>query len=938
MLVRRSSSSLSLFGVVLFAGAACTGISVSGASSDPRTSAALGSGAADVVVDGRATGPCVSREASRPVPVSPGRGDRVVLATRGAQLLAYVANEDDGAIHTVDVAAQREVAVTPLPGSPAALVSLADGRIAAALRDRNEVIVLEPTEASRPLSSLCRRAVASEPVGLASSSQLVEGRTEERIAVSSGFGHALTILRAHDLSSERAIRLKRDPRAIVAHGGKLFVSHVTSSDVSVVDVATGTVASLDLLTGQHPVDPRFLTSRLPRDASVPLRGGQVFALASDTSGRLYAPMVTVDPGEPKPTSAYGGSDRAIKPFVGVLDLASVAPIPIQVPSVIDDSRGCTLPRAAAAIGDGRLLVACLGIDEVLELDGRANNAAQVVRRRIRVASGPMGLAVAGDRAVVFSQFDRELGVFSTAAAGGELARIPLSRPASGYDAVVERGRKIFHDSFDTRVSLDGRACASCHPDGRDDGNTWSTPDGPRQTITLAGRVAASGPYGWFGEHPSLRAHLHHTMLRLGGQGFSGKDEADLAALEAYLGAMKTPSSDASLDTSRVAAGRALFHERKQGCGGCHAGGGSDGARHDVGSGNVEEARLRFDTPSLQLVSGSGPYFHDGRYATLEELLDESDDRMGHVRHLDAEGRASLVAYMRSLAPPVAPELPVDRVFVAPAAVEAIATASRSPFERIVLATAPPRALSEVVALDLDVVPTVAIAPPVTWDTRREAPQGGFEVASPFVWKDRCAAIGGHAAAFLRLGWRSSGMTRALERCVPAPDADGTNHWVELQAQTVDPRDDGALHVVFDQGFRRHADGAVWITQRIEGDARPVFGGMTYVLRTTCRDCAVGQRDQLHVLTPSDNFFGVETFTLRALSLEAGSASTSAIGVPPWRIAEWSKALGSRLETESRPGEPRGFVLRVDATRGKRDAVARVIVSRQACDAQRSGCG
>ena len=41
---------------------------------------------------------------------------------------------------------------------------------------------------------------------------------------------------------------------------------------------------------------------------------------------------------------------------------------------------------------------------------------------------------------------------------------------------------------DRRISADGRVCASCHPDGREDGVAWVTPEGPRQTPMLAGRL------------------------------------------------------------------------------------------------------------------------------------------------------------------------------------------------------------------------------------------------------------------------------------------------------------------------------------------------------------------------------------------------------------------------------------------------------------------
>jgi hypothetical protein len=55
-----------------------------------------------------------------------------------------------------------------------------------------------------------------------------------------------------------------------------------------------------------------------------------------------------------------------------------------------------------------------------------------------------------------------------------------------------------------------------------------------------------------------------------------------------------------------------------------------------------------DTPSLRFLSGTAPYFHDGRYATIEALLADPTSRMGDLSTLSAGDRAALAAYLRSL--------------------------------------------------------------------------------------------------------------------------------------------------------------------------------------------------------------------------------------------------------------------------------------------------
>src|SRR5687767_5294497 len=71
-------------------------------------------------------------------------GSAVALAKSGESVIAYVADEDSRAIHTVNVADKTQVARTKVGGAPAQVLVLADGRLAVTLRDKNEIEILEP--------------------------------------------------------------------------------------------------------------------------------------------------------------------------------------------------------------------------------------------------------------------------------------------------------------------------------------------------------------------------------------------------------------------------------------------------------------------------------------------------------------------------------------------------------------------------------------------------------------------------------------------------------------------------------------------------------------------------------------------------------------------------------------------------------------------------
>ncbi|MRG97306.1 cytochrome C peroxidase [Polyangium spumosum] len=598
------------------------------------------------------------------------QGGVVALAKAGGKTIAYVADEDDGDIHTVDVATGKELGTTQLGGTPSQLVVAADGRVVVALRDKAAIEVLEPeADPSKPLVSLCTVPTPIEPVAL---STTPDDRT---LLVSSGWGAALT---AYDVASMRRtyeVPLPREPRGVVVSddGKKAFVAHVVGSRMSVVDLEAKRARPVDVGGIEEGGFRRGKIGLFGGGEEIERRACQGFALAKSTelSGRIFAPQVLVDPGRAEERSEGYGSGGMNPPevaAVAVVDEDTEQPIgeSIHVKPDVRQMVGatrprpaCLLPRAAAIDPASRsLFVTCLGIDAVVEYDAAAADPQRAERRRFPVAAGPTGLAVdvEGRRLVVWSQFDRTLQI---APLGGEdaaeaeapaVVRVGLSRKAqTAALADLELGRRLFHASGDSRISNDGRACASCHPDGRDDALTWATPEGPRQTPMLAGRLAKTAPYGWTGRGDSVEAHLAETFGRLGGGGLARRE---LDALVAFATSLTPPEAERKDPSNEalVQHGKVVFHSAETGCGSCHheEGAWTDHRAHDVSSRADADVAATFDTPSLRFVGGTAPYFHDGRYATLRSLLIGVDGTMGHTKHLSKGDLDALEAYMRSL--------------------------------------------------------------------------------------------------------------------------------------------------------------------------------------------------------------------------------------------------------------------------------------------------
>jgi hypothetical protein len=561
-----------------------------------------------------------------------GASSAVDLVRAGDRRVALIADGDERALHAVDVETMREIGVTPLPGRPGHVLALENGLVAVALRDTATVVILEPgdEELQKPFEERCSARVASEPWAVAEAGG--------DLLVTSGFGAALTVLRGSDLLPLRALPLPREPRAVIldAAGATAFVTHAVGGVVSAIDLKDGGMApeAIHLQAGRRINAHGGADDEHPREAS------QGYALASIVGPgvdgeretlRIFAPHTSVDPGAPDHGASvgYGGAVdiRPVTELVSVIDPRRRRSITNHVAGAFRDrfAPECLLPRGAVA-DEGALFVACLDLDAVIELDPSVGDPSVAERRRFALPAGPSALSLdaSGKQIFAFSEIDRALSRIDRDS--GDVASVALwRRSGQERDARLDRGRRLFVTSRDARISV-GRACASCHPEGRDDGLVWSSPDGARQTPMLAGRLSGTAPYGWFGENATVRDHVRKTFARLGGTGFNAPaQQADLDALLAYAASIPLPEASPPPDPAAAERGRVAF--ASNGCDGCHRDGSTDGLAHDVGSGVKGERHGAFDTPSLAGVRASAPYFHDGRYRTLGELLGARDAKM-----------------------------------------------------------------------------------------------------------------------------------------------------------------------------------------------------------------------------------------------------------------------------------------------------------------------
>jgi len=333
------------------------------------------------------------------------------------------------------------------------------------------------------------------------------------------------------------------------------------------------------------------------------------------------------------------------------------------------------------------------------------NAKQLYSTFLTITSVMVGLAlVSSCNKVGESGFQPEIQPLPSQLATYEPMSIPADNPLTPEKVAL--GRQLF---FDERLSVDGsRSCYSCHvcekglTDGLAKAVGAANKQLPRSSPTLW-NIGYHKEFYWDGRSPSLEkqalaawtganmgAKADEIAAKLNGiQGYRGQfqrvfqsdatPDNIIKAIAAYERTIL--SGDTAWDRWRAGDQSALSQSAWRGwnifqaikCNNCHDGVlFTDQQYHNVGIGmdqkesdvgrfkvtNKPEDTGAFKTPTLRDIAKSGPYFHDGSAATLEEAVDimlaggkenEHLDRKNlEKRKILPEQREDLLNFLRSL--------------------------------------------------------------------------------------------------------------------------------------------------------------------------------------------------------------------------------------------------------------------------------------------------
>jgi mono/diheme cytochrome c family protein len=575
-----------------------------------------------------------------------------VLAGAGR---VVVVNPDVGSISFLDPESLAVTGTTAVGGEPHALIEAGRGgatSLFVASYRGGEVV--EVDEASGAV--VARASVCAGPYGLAASPD----RTW--LAVSCEWDGTVQRVDTATLAVSKLASGLRRPRAVAVAGSAVWVADYVGGMVHEI-TEDGSTTTTSLVPASAPYRPALaqMNANLA-SAMVPAFGALYVTHVLENN----AGTTTVEP-EADDYGSVVNTNPKINPSVSVLSGAG-ADLPVTYAEYDGGARVYSGPSAIAAFGGRYLLVAHVSTANVAVIDTQAKTVATRSVGTYEVGFGPAGIAVDEGRLVAYvdNAFDGSVSKLDL----GPSASTPYAAPASSipaaatlvrslptpYSQAAQAGRRLFFDATNPHVTPSGVvACASCHPGGSDDGLVWfihtaNIPLKRRRTPHLANAKTETAPFHWNGQFATMSDLVENTMTNLmAGDGLL----VDVSTVQPFIDEIVQAPVLPVTDAASVARGKALFDASPENCSVCHSGSYfTDDKMHAV----LQPMSLTSDdvfptanTPGLHGMFLMAPYFHDGRAATLTDVLTQPyANEMDHTTGLSASEVADLVAYLNSL--------------------------------------------------------------------------------------------------------------------------------------------------------------------------------------------------------------------------------------------------------------------------------------------------
>jgi len=571
-------------------------------------------------------------------PPSPISGGTLLTIVAEGMPLALASDPDEDVVHVVTLGdSPTELGRVALQAGdePGRLVADGAGRVHVVLRRGGAIATLVPTSSGASLS--LRRSVCSAPRGID-----YDAKTDSLwVACATG---ELVQLPAAGGAPTFTTKLQRDLRDVIVDGSKLYITRFRSAQILTFDLS-----KLVLDTGSAlPQLPLKTQSAAPdvawRAGKLPAGGLRVLFQVASTA--------PIDIAQPPGVSSYGGSGIEDQQNPGAGGVVSVAvssfgsgqvsqSVALQSNPVVDmvasgdDFQTVSL---GGVIENGRGERFDLPADDG-QTSGKPDEFVAIARSGNQVVVQRRGAIPA---LVVLHQSDASQSLKLTSMQSTVLLKQSVSHVDTGLD--------VF--SLPTNGGI---ACMNCHPEGGDDGHTWTFQandgDRVRRTQSLRGGViTSSAPYHWDGDMTDLQVLCDEVFThRMGGGALVPQTQTP--ALARFLNSMPRVPVSTSLDQARVTKGQEIFNGAGA-CASCHQDGhGTMSQNMDIGKIDAIGATTPLQVPILLGVADRAPYMHDGCATTLMDRLNNpacAGTSHGIVQGLTDDDKQNLVEYLESL--------------------------------------------------------------------------------------------------------------------------------------------------------------------------------------------------------------------------------------------------------------------------------------------------
>jgi len=569
------------------------------------------------------------------------------LALSPDQNNLYVAELTGGSIATIDAKSLKLIRRTAIDGEATGIAMYGNNLLVTSSHNSGELLEIDP---------VTEKILHRIKVGQGAQSPVVDAQ-RKRAYVCNYFMNSISVV---DLTTHKEINripvLRLPSAATLSTDGKtLYVANLIPDGPSNVEHIAAKVSIIDALEGKVIKHLELASgSNALRDLTLSPDGRYLYV--THYLARFLVPTTQLDRGWNNTSALTIIDTQSASTYATVLldDISRGAPGSWGV-EISADQKWIFVAHSGthelSVIDATKLTEKIEAEEDKKDLEYNLSTMSGI-RKRIKLpGNGPRPL-LAYKKGIFIAQYFSDDLTFIDFSNGTQALKIQNMAMNPSMKISQEREGEIFFNDA-SHCFQQWLSCNACHPDaGRVDGLNWDIlNDGIGNPKNVKSLLFAhfTPPTTITGiranAEVSVRAGVRHIQ-------FAVVTEEKYNAVDAYLKALKPEPSpyliDGQLSPAAKRGERLFKSSRKGACRNCHNGPYlTDMKMHDMKNAGFADRTSTWDTPTLREIWRTAPYLHDGRSATIKDVLTQ-ENHGNAAKKLSAEQIDDLVEYVLSL--------------------------------------------------------------------------------------------------------------------------------------------------------------------------------------------------------------------------------------------------------------------------------------------------